>query len=85
MLDLKTIRVHGDMTKGGIDMSKKEKFFNNENNEIKSEVIDVDYDVVESGIEQFEHEQIIGIVSNCKRLNIRRNPNIKADIVCDVP
>lgn len=76
-------------------MSKKDytkfsnnKVVNNKSEEIQNVVQDVEVktdEVVNETIEEVveeNHKDILGIVVDCYKLNVRKEPSINADIVC---
>lgn len=41
--------------------------------------------VSEEIIEDEPAKQVIGIVSNCKKLNVRKHPSQNAEVLCEIP
>ena len=76
-------------------MSKKDytkfsnnKVVNNKSEEIQNGVQDVEVKIEEMANEPIEevaeekHQDILGIVIDCDKLNVRKGPSINTDIVC---
>lgn len=80
------ILVHGDNYKGGISMSKKNytKYANKQDEEIINEPIAVKKDAEPVAEDNLVSENKTGIVTNCVRLNVRKEPKTDAAIICEI-
>lgn len=51
---------------------------------IETPIIESDEIIIEEGLDMPKKNPVFGVVSNCKRLNIRKEPSKDSEILCDI-